>query len=85
MSSVTSDSGGTKLEPSPTERIKPSSMRSRDVVLFGKADDGLFAVAPNKDACIVGQFDPGQFLGGRDKFQTARGYVKERFGNRAFP
>jgi len=55
------------------------------VVLFGKTDDGLFTVAPGKDACIIGQFDSGQFLGGGDKFQTARGYVKEWLGNRAFP
>ena len=41
------------------------------MVLFGKTDDGLFAIAPSKDACIVGQFDPCQFLGGGDKFQTA--------------
>ena len=55
------------------------------MVLFGKTDDDLFSVAPSQDACIVGQFDPGQFLCGGDKFQTTRGYVKEWFGNRAFP
>ena len=45
--------------------------QKRDVVLLGKTDDGVFAVAPGENARIVGQLHFCQFIGGGNKFQTA--------------